>query len=85
MDMSVVIVEALTHILLGGVRMTNTFTEDFLSAATLVTDELSYSGDDDGNLQIIQNNSFITMTPKQCLDLRELLSAHLDILSTRKF
>lgn len=83
--MSVVIVEALTHILLGGVRMTNTFTEDFLSAATLVTDELSYSGDDDGNLQIIQNNSFITMTPKQCLDLRELLSAHLDILSTRKF
>ena len=65
--------------------MSNAFTEDFLSAATLVTDELSYSGDDDGNLQIMQSNSFITMTPKQCLDLRELLSAHLDILNTRKF
>lgn len=65
--------------------MTNVFTEDFLSAVTLVTDELSYSGDEDGNLQIIQNNSFITMTPKQCLDLKELLSEHLDILSTRKF
>lgn len=45
--------------------MTNTFTEDLLSAATLVTDELSYSGDDDGNLQIMQNNSFITMTHKR--------------------
>ena len=65
--------------------MTNTFTEDFLSAATLVTDELSYSEDEDGNLQIVQNGSFITMTPKQCLDLKELLSAHLDILNMRKF
>lgn len=83
--MSVLTVEVLTHILLDGVMMTNTFTEDFLSAATLVTDELSYSGDDDGNIQIMQNNSFITMTPKQCLDLRELLSAHLDVLNIRKF
>lgn len=65
--------------------MTNTFTENFLSAATLVTDELSYSGDEDGNLQILQNNNFITMTPKQCIDLRGLLSSHLDVLSMRKF
>ena len=65
--------------------MSDRFVEDFLSAATLVTDELPYSGDDDGNLQIIQSNSFITMTPKQCLDLRELLSAHLDVLNMRKF
>ena len=62
--------------------MASTFTEDFLSEATL---ELYYSGDEDGNLQITQNNSFITMTPKQCLDLRELLSAHLDVLNMRKF
>lgn len=47
MDTSVVTVEVLTHILLDGVMMTNTFTEDFLSAATLVTDELSYSGDEE--------------------------------------
>lgn len=45
--MGVVTVEVLTHILLDGVMMTNAFTEDFLSAATLVTDELSYSGDED--------------------------------------
>lgn len=67
-----------------GSIMNKTFAEEFLSAATLVTDELYYSEDDDGNLQIIQNNSFITMTPKQCLDLRELLSAHLDVLNMRK-
>lgn len=59
--------------------------EEFLSAATLVTEEMTYTGDEDGNLQIFQNNSFIVMTPKQCLDLRELLSAHLDVLNTRKF
>ena len=46
--------------------------EDFLSCATLVTEELTYNGDKDGNLKILQNNSFIVMTPNQCLDLREL-------------
>ena len=40
MDMSVVTAEVLTHILLVGVKMTNTFTEGFLSAETLVTDEI---------------------------------------------
>lgn len=58
--------------------------EEFLSPATLVTEELTYSGDEDGNMQIIQNNSFITMTPKQCLDLKELLSAHLDTLNMQR-
>lgn len=61
--------------------MSKQFVEDFLSAATLVTEEITYTGDEDGNLQIQQNNSFIIMTPKQCLDLRELLSAHLDMLN----
>lgn len=61
--------------------MSKHFVEDFLSAATLVTEEITYTGDEDGNLQIQQNNSFIIMTPKQCLDLRELLSAHLDMLT----
>lgn len=58
--------------------------EDFLSCATLVTEELTYNGDEDGNLKILQNNSFIDMTPKQCLDLRELLSAHLDVLNIQR-
>ena len=52
--------------------MSKHFVEDFLSAATLVTEEITYTGDEDGNLQIQQNNSFIIMTPKQCLDLKEL-------------
>ena len=52
--------------------MSKHFVEDFLSAATLVTEELTYNGDKDGNLKILQNNSFIVMTPNQCLDLREL-------------
>ena len=64
--------------------MSKQFVEDFLSAATLVTEEITYTGDEDGNMQIIQNNSFIVMTPKQCLDLRELLSAHLDVLNMQR-
>lgn len=58
--------------------------EEFLSSATLVTEELTYSGDEDGNMKIVQNNSFIVMTPKQCLDLKELLSAHLDVLNVQR-
>ena len=64
--------------------MSKQFVEDFLSAATLVTEEITYTGDEDGNLQIQQNNSFIIMTPKQCLDLKELLSSHLDVLNMKR-
>ena len=58
--------------------------EELLSHATLVTEELTYTIDEDGNFQIVQNNSFIVMTPKQCLDLKELLSVHLDMLNRSK-
>ena len=58
--------------------------EEILSHATLVTEELTYTTDEDGNFQILQNNSFIVMTPKQCLDLKELLSVHLDMLNRSK-
>jgi predicted nucleic-acid-binding Zn-ribbon protein len=58
--------------------------EELLSSATLVTEELTYTTDEDGNFQIVQNNSFIVMTPKQCLDLKEVLSVHLDILNRGK-
>lgn len=58
--------------------------EELLSHATLVTEELTYTTDEDGNFQILQNNSFIVMTPKQCLDLKELLSVHLDMLNRSK-
>lgn len=58
--------------------------EELLSAATLVTEELTYTTDSGGNFQIVQNNSFVVMTPKQCLDLKELLSVHLDMLNRSK-
>lgn len=57
-----------------------TFTLEFLSEQTLVTEGLEYSSDEDGNINIHQENMFITLTPKQALDLKELLSAHLDTL-----
>lgn len=57
-----------------------TFNLEFLSEQTLVTDQLDYSSDEDGNISIHQENMYITLTPKQALDLKELLSAHLDTL-----
>lgn len=57
-----------------------TFNLEFLSEQTLVTDQLEYCSDEDGNISIHQENMVITLTPKQALDLKELLSAHLDIL-----
>ena len=57
-----------------------TFNLEFLSEQTLVTDQLDYSSDEDGNISIHQENMYVTLTPKQALDLKELLSAHLDTL-----
>lgn len=56
------------------------FNLEFLSEQTLVTDQLDYSSDEDGNISIHQENMYVTLTPKQALDLKELLSAHLDTL-----
>lgn len=56
------------------------FNLEFLSEQTLVTDQLDYSSDEDGNISIHQENMYVTLTPKQTLDLKELLSAHLDTL-----
>lgn len=53
---------------------------EFLSEQTLVTDQLDYSSDEDGNISIHQDSMYVTLTPKQALDLKELLSAHLDTL-----
>ena len=58
--------------------------EELLSPTTLVTEELTYTTDEDGNFQVVQNNSFVVMTPRQCLDLKELLSVHLDMLNRGK-
>ena len=60
--------------------MTKTFTLEFLSEQTLVTEGLEYSSDEDGNISLHQENMFITLTPKQALNLKELLDAHLDTL-----
>lgn len=57
-----------------------TFNLEFLSEQTLVTEQLDYSSDEDGNITLHQENMFISLTPKQALDLKELLSAHLDTL-----
>ena len=57
-----------------------TFNLEFLSEQTLVTDEINYSYDEDGNISIHQENTTITLTPKQALDLKELLVVHLDAL-----
>ena len=60
--------------------MTKTFTPEFLSEQTLVTEGLEYSSDEDGNISLHQENMFITLTTNQALDLKELLDAHLDTL-----
>ena len=57
-----------------------TFNLEFLSEQTLVTDQIDYSSDEDGNITLHQENMFISLTPKQALDLKSLLSAHLDTL-----
>ena len=56
------------------------FTLEFLSEQTLVTDQVDYSSDEDGNISLHQGNVYITLTPTQALDLKELLSVHLDAL-----
>lgn len=56
------------------------FNLEYLSEQTLVTDQVDYSSDEDGNISIHQENMYVTLTPKQALDLKELLSAHLDTL-----
>ena len=54
---------------------------EFLSSGSILADEIGYISDDDGNIQLQQGGDFIILTPRQCLDLRELLSAHLDVLN----
>ena len=54
---------------------------EFLSSGSILADEIGYIGDDDGNIQLRQGDEFINLTPRQCVDLRELLSAHLDVLN----
>lgn len=62
------------------IKSMKSFNLEFLSEQTLVTDQLDYSSDEDGNISIHQENMFITLTPKQVLDLKELLCVHLDTL-----
>ena len=39
------------------------FNLEFLSEQTLVTDQLDYSSDEDGNIMILQDSMYITLTP----------------------
>lgn len=55
-------------------------TLEFLSSGSILAEEINYISDEDGNIQLRQGDECINLTPRQCLDLRELLSAHLDVL-----
>ena len=54
--------------------------EHFLAAQTLVTEEVTYSQDEDGNIMILQDGMYITLTPHQQIALKSLLEAHIDTL-----
>ena len=54
--------------------------EHFLAAQTLVTEEVTYSQDEDGNIMILQDSVYITLTPQQQIALKSLLEAHIDML-----
>ena len=54
--------------------------ENFLAAQTLVTEEVTYSQDEDGNIMILQDGMYITLTPQQQTALKSLLEAHIDML-----
>ena len=54
--------------------------ENFLAAQTLVTEEVTYSQDEDGNIMILQDGMYITLTPQQQIALKSLLEAHIDML-----
>lgn len=54
--------------------------KEFLSSGGIATEGVTYQTDEDGVMQIFQCDESIVLTPRQCLDLRELLTAHLDVL-----
>ena len=54
--------------------------ENFLAAQTLVTEEVTYSQDEDGNITSLQDSMYITLTPQQQIALKSLLEAHIDTL-----
>jgi hypothetical protein len=55
--------------------------KEFLSSGGITTEVVTYKTDEDGVMQIFQDSESITLTPRQCLDLRELLTSHLDVLA----
>lgn len=55
-------------------------TKEFLSYGSFLASEIEYAIDEDGNIEIYQLGNEITLTPRQCLDLKSLLEAHLDVL-----
>ena len=53
---------------------------EFLSSGSILADEIGYISDDDGNIQLRKGDEFINLTTRQCVDLRDMLSVHLDVL-----
>ena len=54
--------------------------EHFLAAQTLVTEEVTYSQDEDGNITNLQVDMYVTFTPQQQIFSKYLLEAHIDTL-----
>jgi len=52
----------------------------FLATQTLVTEEVTYSQDEDGNIMILQDSMYVTLTPQQQIAFKSLLEAHIDTL-----
>ena len=53
--------------------------DHFLAAQTLVTEEVTYSQDEDGNIRSLQVDMYVTLTQQQIV-LKYLLEAHIDTL-----
>ena len=53
--------------------------EHFLATQTLVTEEVTYSQDEDGNIRSLQVDMYVTLTQQQIV-LKYLLEAHIDTL-----
>ena len=54
--------------------------DHFLAKQTLVTEEVTYSQDKDGNIRSLQVDTYVTLTPQQQIALKSLLEAHIDML-----
>jgi hypothetical protein len=56
---------------------------DFLVSETLVSEEVTYKTDEDGNIQLIQGFECITLTQSQQVAVASLLQASIDTFNVK--